>query len=168
MMDANKQQFAQTINQHKGIIYKIVNAYCANKEDRKDLAQEMVTTLWLSFDSYNSEFRFSTWMYRVALNVAISFYRKDKKHHNNVSIEEHDIINIAEPSQRDGQSEEIKQLYRFINQLDKLNKAIILLYLENESYQSIANTLGISTSNVGTRVSRIKQDLTQQFFQQDS
>ncbi|BAO76549.1 RNA polymerase sigma factor [Winogradskyella sp. PG-2] len=78
MMVNKKEQFIRTIDEHKKIIYKIVNSYCQNKEDRKDLEQEIIIQLWNSFDNYNSDYKYSTWMYRIALNVAISFYRKEK------------------------------------------------------------------------------------------
>ena len=75
---SKKEQFIKTIDEHKKIIYKIVNSYCPNKDDRKDLEQEIIIHLWNSFDKYDSNYKYSTWMYRIALNVAISFYRKEK------------------------------------------------------------------------------------------
>ena len=119
--------------------------------------------MWLSIDKYNNEFKFSTWMYRIALNVAISSYRKDSKRQDKPSATEELIINITDISTEDVENEEIKQLYRFIGQLDKLNKAIIILYLESESYESIANSLGLSKTNVATRISRIKVLLANKF-----
>lgn len=79
MKKNKKDVFIKTIDKHKKIIYKIVNSYCLNKEDRKDLEQEIIIQLWNSFDKYDSNYKYSTWMYRIALNVAISFYRKEKK-----------------------------------------------------------------------------------------
>lgn len=77
-MRADKKDiFIKTIDEHKKIIYKIVNSYCSNQEDRKDLEQEIIIQLWKTFDHYNSDYKYSTWMYRIALNVAISFYRKE-------------------------------------------------------------------------------------------
>ena len=79
-MEVNKKDiFIKTIDEHKKIIYKIVNSYCPNREDRKDLEQEIIIQLWNSFDNYNSDYKYTTWMYRIGLNVAISFYRKEKK-----------------------------------------------------------------------------------------
>jgi len=168
MDKSNKALFSELINNHKGIIFKVVNSYCANHGDKQDLAQEIIITLWMSFDKYDPQYKFSTWMYRVALNVAISYFRKDKKHHDNVSMEENCIFNIVDMKDDDSKNEDIKQLYFFINQLDKLNRAIMLLYLENESHKDIADSLGISKSNVATRISRIKESLKQQFMQQAS
>lgn len=160
--------FAQLMAQHKGIIYKIVNSYCQNSDDRQDLAQEILTTLWLSFDNYNSTFAYSTWMYRIALNVAISYYRKDKKRLDKTLIDDESLIQIANLPEQDEKNEAINQLYHFISQLDKVNKAIMLLYLESEPYDSIANSLGLSKTNVATRISRIKTTLKKQFSLKES
>ncbi len=166
MNSTKKTLFAQAMEQHKGIIYKIVNSYCQNKDDREDLAQEILTTMWLAYDNYNSAYKFSTWMYRIALNVAISYYRKDSRREDKANGE--CIVKIADLSQEDESSEAVKQLYDFIGQLDKLNKAIMLLYLESEPYEGIASSLGISKTNVATRISRIKHTLKLQFETQDS
>jgi len=167
-MDLTKEQlFSQIMDKHKGIIYKIVNSYCQGQDDRQDLAQEILTTMWLSFDNYNPDYKFSTWMYRIALNVAISYYRKDSRRQDKVTVDDVELIHIAD-FQNDDKSEEVNQLYRFIGQLDKVNKAIMLLYLENEPYESIANSLGISKTNVATRINRIKETLKNQFQAQES
>ena len=166
MTTTKKTQFAQAMEQHKGIIYKIVNSYCQNKDDRQDLAQEILTTMWLAYDNYNNAYKFSTWMYRISLNVAISYYRRDSRREDKAN--EECIVKIADLSQEDESNEVVKQLYEFIGQLDKLNKAIMLLYLESESYESIANSLGISKTNVATRISRIKHTLKLQFVTRDS
>ncbi|WP_286232906.1 RNA polymerase sigma factor [Thalassotalea sediminis] len=163
MNTTKKALFVQAIEEHKGIIYKVVNSYCQNQDERQDLAQEILTTMWVAFDKYNNAYKFSTWMYRIALNVAISYYRKGSKRENKVTVNEESIVHIADEPLEGERSEEIKQLYRFISQLDKVNKAIMLLYLESESYDSIANSLGISKTNVATRINRIKEKLRNQF-----
>lgn len=163
-MDKIKEvEFTGLMEKHKGIIFKVVNSYCQEHDERQDLAQEILTAMWLSIDKYNNEFKFSTWMYRIALNVAISYYRKDSKRQDRPSATEELMINITYISIEDGEKEEIKQLYRFIGELDKLNKAIIILYLESESYESIANSLGLSKTNVATRIGRIKVLLANKF-----
>ena len=168
-MNATKETlFAQSMEQHKGIIYKIVNSYCHNQDDRQDLAQEILTTMWLAYDKYDNAYKFSTWMYRIALNVAISYYRKDSKREDNANAHEECIVGIADLSQEDQRNEDVKQLYRFIGKLDTLNKAIMLLYLESEPHSSIANSLGISKTNVATRIARIKEKLKNQFEEQES
>ncbi|MBL4941389.1 MAG: RNA polymerase sigma factor [Colwellia sp.] len=162
MNKAKEIEFSLLMNQHNGIIYKVVNSYCQHQDDRQDLAQEILTTMWLAIDNYNNEFKFSTWMYRIALNVAISYYRKDSKRQDKISLDNEQMINIVDIAEED-KSEDIRQLYRFIGQLNKLNKAIMILYLESESYESIANSLGLSKTNVSTRIGRIKATLTNQF-----
>jgi RNA polymerase sigma factor (sigma-70 family) len=156
-------EFSRLMNQHKGIIYKVVNSYCQHQDDRQDLAQEILTAMWLAIDKYNPEFKFSTWMYRIALNLAISYYRKDSKRQDKAGADDEPLINMIDITTEEDNSEEIKQLYRFIGQLDKLNKAIIILYLESESYESIANNLGLSKTNVATRIGRIKATLADNF-----
>jgi RNA polymerase sigma-70 factor (ECF subfamily) len=168
MNTTKKTLFAQTMEQHKGIVYKIVNSYCQNQDDRQDLAQEILTTMWLAYANYDKAYKFSTWMYRIALNVAISYYRKDSKRADKANVTDESIVHITDLPQDDERSEDIAQLYQFIGQLDKLNKAILLLYLESESYDAIANSLGISKTNVATRIGRIKETLKNKFEAQES
>jgi RNA polymerase sigma-70 factor (ECF subfamily) len=150
------------INDNQKIIYKICNSYCSNKNDREDLAQEIIYHLLKSYPSYKREFKFSTWMYRVALNVAISFYRK-KKTADTVTYEsvlpdhKEDTYSSA-----DGENN-LAILERFINELKELNKALMIFYLESRSYKEIAEILGISETNVATKISRIKETLKQKF-----
>ncbi len=166
MMVNKKEQFIKTIDEHKKIIYKIVNSYCQNKEDRKDLEQEIIIQLWNSFDNYNSDYKYSTWMYRIALNVAISFYRKEKKWSiKNDFYNEESIFKIEEDTSEE-QTEldyHLKLLQEFIHNLNELNKALILLYLEEKSYEEIAEILGITKTNVATKISRIKFKLKKEF-----
>lgn len=161
-----KEQFIKTIDEHKKIIYKIVNSYCQNKEDRKDLEQEIIIQLWNSFDKYNSDYKYSTWMYRIALNVAISFYRKEKKWSiKNDFYNEESIFKIEEDTSEE-QTElnyHLKLLQEFIHNLNELNKALMLLYLEEKSYEEIAEILGITKTNVATKISRIKLKLKKEF-----
>ena len=163
MATTKKKLFTQMMQQNKGIIYKIVNSYCQHQDDRQDLAQEILTTMWLAFDNYNNEYKFSTWMYRISLNVAISYYRKDNQRQDRVTAKDISMVHIADLSQDREMSEDIVQLYQFIGQLDQLNKAIMLLYLENEPHDVIAINLGITKTNVATRIGRIKQTLRHQF-----
>jgi len=160
---ADKDNFLQLIHANKGIIIKICNSYCKNKHDREDLAQEIIYHLWKSGKSFNPDSKFSTWMYRVALNVAISFYRKEKRSTPLLSI--NDLhINIEEPPLLNDETEKnIQLLQQFILELKELDKALILLSFESKSYKEIAEILGISETNVATRISRIKDRLKQQF-----
>ena len=166
MMVNKKEQFIKTIDDHKKIIYKIVNSYCQNKEDRKDLEQEIIIQLWNSFDTYNSDYKYSTWMYRIALNVAISFYRKEKKWSIKSDFYNEESIFKIEEDTSEEQTEldnHLKLLQEFIHNLNELNKALMLLYLEEKSYEEIAEILGITKTNVATKISRIKLKLKKEF-----
>ena len=163
---SKKEQFIKTIDEHKKIIYKIVNSFCPNKDDRKDLEQEIIIHLWNSFDKYDSNYKYSTWMYRIALNVAISFYRKEKKWSlKNDFYNEESIFRIVEDnSEEEAQLDyHLKLLQEFIHNLNELNKALMLLYLEEKSYEEIAEILGITKTNVATKISRIKLKLKKEF-----
>lgn len=165
MKESKKDEFLATIDTHKKIIYKVVNSYCKNKEDRKDLEQEIIIQLWNSFDKYNAEYKYSTWMYRIALNVAISFYRKEKKWLViNDFYNEDSIYSIADQNENKTELDHnIKLLQEFINRLNELNKALMLLYLEEKPYDEIAEILGISKTNVATKISRLKLKLKKEF-----
>ncbi|MBK6838397.1 MAG: RNA polymerase sigma factor [Bacteroidetes bacterium] len=159
-MEVN-DQFIALIQQHKRILFKICNSYCRDRSDREDLAQEIVYQLWRSFAAYNANFKFSTWMYRVALNVAISFYRKDRRQ-KNVHVLSENLIEI-ENEQEDDLEENIQRLQGFILELKELDRALILLYLEDKSYGEISEILGITVTNVATKLSRIKELLKLKF-----
>ena len=165
-MSTKEQDFIQLMKENKGIIYKVCNSYCASKDDRDDLAQEIIYNLWKSFNSFNNEFRFSTWMYRVALNVAISFYRQERKakHHDPIMDE---LIAFDEASADKSEVEtNLLLLQNFINGLKEIDKAIILLYLDDKSHREIAQVTGFSETNVATRINRIKNKLRIRFFKQ--
>jgi len=160
---AEKDIFVQLMDDHKGIIIKICRTYCHNANDREDLAQEILYQLWRSMDSFDNEQRFTTWMYRVALNVAISFYRKNKIKDDLIAMQ-HDPVDIAdEPDSKEELESDIGQLQQFINELKELDRALMFLYLESKSYREIAEILGITETNVATRISRIKDKLKQKF-----
>lgn len=165
MKESKKDEFLSTIDTHKKIIYKVVNSYCKNKEDRKDLEQEIIIQLWNSFDKYNAEYKYSTWMYRIALNVAISFYRKEKKWFViNDFYNEDSIYSIADENEKKTELDHnIELLQEFINKLNVLDKALMLLYLEEKPYDEVAEILGISKTNVATKISRLKLKLKKEF-----
>ena len=165
MKTDKKEAFITMLDAHKKIIYKIVHSYCKNKEDRKDLEQEILIQLWNSFDKYNADYKYSTWMYRIALNVAISFYRKEKKWVlKNDFNNENSIYYIADEMENDSeQDHNIKLLQEFISRLKELDKALMLLYLEEKSHEEIAEILGVTKTNVATKISRLKLKLKQEF-----
>tara|TARA_B110000503_G_scaffold29462_1_gene47249 strand:- start:657 stop:1163 length:507 start_codon:yes stop_codon:yes gene_type:complete len=160
-----KQKFISTLDAHKKIIYKIVNSYCPNKENRKDLEQEIIIQLWNTFDRYDPQYKYSTWMYRIALNVAISYYRKEKKGLVKTDFyNEESVYTIADEQEYDTSLDiNISLLQDFIDKLNALNKAMLLLYLEEKSYEEIAAILGITKTNIATKISRLKQQLKKEF-----
>ena len=156
------KEFLKVIEDNTGLIYKISDAYCKRKEDQEDLIQEIIIQVWQSFPRFNSQVKISTWIYRIALNVSISFYRKRYK--RNSVFEELKEDQPTEAYQLDAVADEnINQLRYFISQLDEFNKALMLLYLDQYSYEDIASTLGITKTNVATKISRIKQQLKTMF-----
>jgi RNA polymerase sigma factor (sigma-70 family) len=155
--------FLSVIQSNKGIVYKVANSYCLNSEDRKDLIQEIIVQLWKSFERYNNQYKYSTWIYRISLNVAISFYRKDRLRKKVSDPLSDSIINIAETGNPGDTEENINFLQQFIAELKELDKALILLYLEEKSHKEIAEIMGISETNVATKIGRIKIILQQKF-----
>jgi RNA polymerase sigma factor (sigma-70 family) len=160
-MKSTEQEFIKLIKENKGIIYKICNSYCADKDSRDDLAQEIIYNLWKSFSSFNDAFKFSTWMYRIALNVAISFYRQERKFSNHDSISEGLIV--FEENTDTGVETNLQLLQGFINELKEIDKAIILLYLDDKSHREIAEITGFTETNVATKINRIKEQLRLKF-----
>jgi len=141
---SEKERFVSLIKENRRIIFKVIYSYCQDAEDRKDLEQEIIIQLWKSLKTYNENFKLSTWIYRIALNVAISHYRKDQKRlKSNTSIDE-EIFRIAADDSDEEQKGRTELLYHFINQLDAFNKAIIILYLDDNSYKDISEILGIT------------------------
>ena len=157
-------QFLAFVDANKGIIYKIANSYCKDGEDRKDLVQEIIIQLWKSFDNYNEQYRYSTWLYKIALNVSISFYRKDSKKKSLISPITDSIL-FFEDNREFSKNEELELLQKFIQDLKELDRAIMLLYLDERSYKEIAETIGISETNVATKIGRIKKVLKLKFQQ---
>lgn len=155
--------FLSVIQANKGIVYKIANSYCAHAEDRKDLVQEIIVQLWKSFDNYTDQYKYTTWIYRIALNVAISFYRKENRRKQVTNPLSDGILNIVDAGTAGEIEENIGFLQQFISELKDLDKALMLLYLEEKSYREIAEIIGISETNVATKIGRIKAVLKQKF-----
>jgi RNA polymerase sigma factor (sigma-70 family) len=153
-----EKAFIRLINQHRGILYKVCNLYLQEAEDKRDLFQEIVLQLWKAFPSFRQEAQASTWMYRVALNTAISNFRQKSKGLFTLSLSDADF-QIPDPQQFAPADENIGILHQAINRLSPVQKAIILLYLEEKTYEEIAEVIGISKSNVGVSLSRIKVKL---------
>jgi RNA polymerase sigma factor (sigma-70 family) len=158
-----KEAFISIIKDNQKLIYKICYSYCPNPDNRKDLEQEILIQLWNSFKRFDGRVKITTWMYRIALNTAISFYRNDSKISKKTVSIDASIITLSQHEYNSETDEQIQMLYKFIEKLNELDKALILLYLDDNKYKDIADVLGISETNVATKISRIKQSLKSQF-----
>lgn len=160
MQAALQQEFTNMIQQHEKLVYKVCHLYAADAEDTRDLFQEIVLQAWSGYIRYRGDAAISTWLYRVALNTAITHKRKQHKH-NAVSVPDFLHTNIADDA-HSPYAEEYKIMHRLIGALQPLDKALILLYLEDRPHAEIADILGISISNVGTKLNRIKDKMRKQ------
>ncbi len=149
-----EKDFVALINQHRGLIYKICHLYADSHGDREDLFQDIVLQLWRAFPSFKGESLISTWMYRVALNTATSWFRKEKR---KPGVQAISGAELQLPEIESTAETEI--LHQAIQYLTQVEKAIIILYLDEKSYQEISDIVGISLSNVGVRINRIKTKL---------
>ncbi|WP_372973893.1 RNA polymerase sigma factor [Muriicola sp.] len=153
----DEKEFVRIIKEHQGLIYKVSALYTEQKHDRNDLYQEIVYQLWKSFDSFREEAKISTWMYRVALNTAIAYLNRKKRRGREVSLEV--LPQVAAEHSAEILEERVKHLHREIENLNILEKGIILLLLEGKKYEEISEITGLTSTNVGTRISRIKEKL---------
>ena len=164
MMDKDRTaNFLVIVEKNKGILFKVANSYCRNIEDRKDLVQEIILQLWKSFDNYNEKFKLSTWIYRISLNVAISFYRKENSRKRISKPITTDIFDFSDTEISNEKETNLAVLKQMISKLNDLNKALMLLYLEEKSYKEISEIIGITETNVATKISRIKSQLKKEF-----
>lgn len=153
-----QHRFQTLLEQHRKIVFKVANTYCRHGEDRRDVAQEICAQLWRAFPGYDEKRAFSTWMYRIALNVAISFVRSNGQRERHASeLDESIDIAIDDSTRIHETDENVRALQLFIEQQDPLHRALLLLYLEERSYRDIAEILGISETNVATKINRLKQ-----------
>jgi len=157
-MDTKESRFLQLIEENKGILYKISKIYQEDTDDRNDLLQEMTLQLWLVFDSFRGESKFSSWMYRVALNTAIAFFKKQKRRPDSEQLPAN--FEPGEEQSTAGEKEgQLAIFYKAVQQLGKVEKALVYLYMENLPYEEIAANLGITEGNVRVRLNRIKNKL---------
>lgn len=155
-MENQKQQFVNLIEQNKALIYKFCYMYANESDTPQDLFQEVVINLWKGFPAFRGDSKIQTWIYRIALNTCVTFLRKSGSRPKTQPLTA-DLLVYAEAAQ----TEQIKELYGLINRLNDIEKAIVLLYVEERSYDEIAQIVGITKSNVGVRINRIKEKLSQ-------
>lgn len=161
----HESEFVALLEEHQNIVHKICRLYTQSEAEHKDLFQEISIQLWRSFDRFEGKSKFSTWMYRVGLNTAITLYRKNKKRIDTYAINE-EINGIEFDSYDPVIDEQLNWLYEKIEEFSEIDKALVLLYLENNRYDEIAETLGISTVNARVKMNRIKQRLKKMIKQE--
>lgn len=157
MESALRDEFEQRLAAHRAVVFKVAHTYCRDPDDRAELAQEIAAQLWRAWPSYRADQLFSTWMYRVALNTAISFVRSNarrRRHFVPLDPEVHDAVDEGGPLDDDPR---LERLQRFIARQGALDRALLLLYLDERSHREIADVLGLTETNVSTKISRLKQ-----------
>ena len=154
-------EFTNYLEKHKKLIYKVARVYCNDIEDLKDLIQDIIVQLWKAFPSYNSKFAFSTWTYRIALNVSISQLRKSTSRSKRLEyyLEQHEYLNIEEQDE----DENLTNLFKFIGMLKPIDKAVILLHLDGIPNKEVADITGLTASNISTKKQRIVEELKGHF-----
>lgn len=161
-MDVTRTRFADLLDTHRGIVFKVANTYCRHPDDRQDLVQEIAAQLWRAFPGYDPARSFTTWMYRIALNVAISHVRSDARRAPQESIDDHDGHPALAVEDGEPEDERVRALYAVIDRQPPLDRALLLLWLDERSQREIADVLGITESNVSTKLNRLKQRIREQ------
>ncbi|CAL2076554.1 RNA polymerase sigma factor [Tenacibaculum sp. 190524A05c] len=158
MSESLEDKFLNDFESNQNIVHKICRIYTTNSNDHNDLFQEITIQVWKNYSKFRGDAKFSTWMYRVALNTAISLYRKSTK-----SVKTQDISDIAfkikSVDYDDTEERQLKSLYKAIQNLNDIDKALVFLYLEDKSYRDISETLGISEVNARVKMNRAKDKL---------
>lgn len=157
MTSDKEQQFLKLINLHRGIIHKISRMYMVTRQDQEDLSQEIIIQLWKSYESFRSDSHFSTWMYRVALNTAITFVKRDKRSIFSSGL--NSGTEMVSDMDYDASEGKIELFYKAVQSLSHIEKAIIFLYLEGQSHKEIAEKMGISEGNARVKLTRTKDKL---------
>ena len=152
----SEKEFISLLNQHQKIVHKVCNLYMDRHAEREDLFQEITLQAWKAYGSFRGDAKFSTWLYRVALNTAITFFRKEKR---KPAIYSTDSVPESTDDTYDPIEEQVKAMYAAIGDLSKIDKAIVMLYLEDYSYNEIGEMMGITANNVAVKMNRIKTKL---------
>jgi len=156
-VDLKEKRFLTLVENHKGIIHKVGRIYMDTKEDREDLHQEIMIQLWKSYDSFKGESAFSSWMYRVAVNTAISCFKKEKRHSD---THMYPVYNEPESKPYDNKPDkQLEVFYSAVQQLSAVEKAVVFYYMEGLSHREIGEQLGISEGNARVKLNRTKEKL---------
>lgn len=158
MSNELEHNFVGLLEEHQNIVHKICRLYTNNDDAHKDLFQEITIQLWKAFPKFRGDSKFSTWMYRVALNTAITLYRKSKR---SITTQEFDAVQykIKAEEYDDTEEQQLKLMYQAVQELNDIEKALVFLYLEDKNYKEISETLGISEVNARVKMNRIKTKL---------
>lgn len=150
--------FVKELEDNQNIVHKICTLYTNDRDSHKDLFQEITIQLWKAYPKFRGEAKFSTWMYRVALNTAITLYRKSKKRIDTQDYESV-IFKIKADEYDDTEEQQLKLMYKAVRQLGDIDKALVFMYLEDKNYTEISETLGITEVNARVKINRIKTKL---------
>jgi len=153
-----EHSFVALLEENQNIVHKVCRIYTDNQEAHNDLFQEIAIQLWKAYPKFRGDAKFSTWMYRVGLNTAITLYRKSKRKINTSEIETVEF-KLKEDPYDDTEEEQLKLLYQAVHQLNDIEKALVFLYLEDKDYREISDTLGISEVNARVKMNRVKTKL---------
>lgn len=156
------ERFIKEVSDNYGIIHKVCNIYCNTSEDKKDMMQEITLQLWKSYPNFQGKAKFSSWMYKIALNTVITNIRKSKRNPVMESLFENQL-DIPDKEDIQNLDKDINRLYKAIAKLNDIDKAIIMLYLEEKTYKEIGEIIGISEKNVSVKLVRIKTKLEKLF-----
>lgn len=153
-----EHSFVELLEEHQNIVHKVCRLYTNNQESHNDLFQEITIQLWKAFPKFRGDSKFSTWMYRVSLNTAITLYRKSKR---TIDTQNFDGVQYKISSETYDETEEqqLKLLYNAVHQLNDIEKALVFLYLEDKNYYEISETLGITEVNARVKMNRVKTKL---------
>lgn len=153
-----EHNFVELLEKHQNIVHKVCRLYTNNQEAHNDLFQEITIQLWKAYPKFRGDSKFSTWMYRVGLNTAITLYRKSKR---TIKTQQFDMVQFKIKSEvyDDTEEQQLKLLYKAVHELNDIEKALVFLYLEEKDYREISDTLGISEVNARVKMNRIKNKL---------
>ncbi|MFV0142304.1 MULTISPECIES: RNA polymerase sigma factor [Empedobacter] len=165
-MNNKAKIFTELVEKNQGIIHKVCRIYTDDKDSHDDLFQEIVLQLWRSYDSFKGDSKFSTWMYRVSLNTAITLIRKKTKS-SETDFNEAQFLNLTSDDKDEFLEERITLLYAAIRLLNDVERALVLLFLEDLPYKDIAETLGISEVNARVKMNRVKIKLKEIMFKME-
>ncbi|MCT3802981.1 sigma-70 family RNA polymerase sigma factor [Elizabethkingia anophelis] len=157
-MGLKEKEVLEKIEKHKGMIFKISKMYLENQEDREDLFQEIILQLWKSYQAFEGKSQFSTWLYRVSLNTAITFLKRDKKRTDKNELHENIDIEDEQNTDKELQTE---FLYKAVQELNPIEKALIFLFLEGQNHKQISENMGITEVNARVKLNRTKEKLQQ-------